>query len=100
MTVELESEQEARLTRLREWYSWDEIAEMHSHDENTVAWCKQQDGATPEKKSDAPNLPEGAPKASGSKKDWVAFAIEQGVDAAEAEALTRDQLVEHFTVQA
>lgn len=36
------------------------------------------------------------PKKSSSKADWVAFAIEHGVAAEEAESLTRDQLVELF----
>lgn len=37
------------------------------------------------------------PRKSASKADWLAYAIAQGVDADEAEALNRDQLVELFT---
>lgn len=33
-----------------------------------------------------------APKASATKADWVAFAIAQGLDPAEAEAMKRDEL--------
>lgn len=36
------------------------------------------------------------PRKSASKADWLAYAVEHGVDPAEAEALTRDQLVELF----
>jgi hypothetical protein len=36
------------------------------------------------------------PRKSASKADWVAYAVEHGVPAAEAESLTRDQLVERF----
>lgn len=60
----------------------------------------EDDPETATAKAPAIALPEGAPKASVSKKDWVAFAIEKGVDAAEAESLTRDQLVERFAAEA
>ena len=36
------------------------------------------------------------PRKSASKTDWVAYATAQGLDSAEAEALTRDQLAELF----
>lgn len=38
-----------------------------------------------------------APGRSASKADWVAYAVAQGVDQAEAEASTRDALAERFT---
>lgn len=36
------------------------------------------------------------PARSASKADWVAYAVTQGVDADEADKLTRDQLAERF----
>lgn len=36
------------------------------------------------------------PRKSASKADWKAYAIANGMDEAEAEALNRDQLVELF----
>ncbi|MCI3271398.1 hypothetical protein [Streptomyces cylindrosporus] len=36
------------------------------------------------------------PARSASKADWVAYAVAQGADQAEAEGKTRDQLVELF----
>ncbi len=36
------------------------------------------------------------PRKSASKADWKAYAIANGMDEAEAETLSRDQLVERF----
>lgn len=36
------------------------------------------------------------PKKSASKAAWAAYAVSQGMDEAEADQLTRDQLVERF----
>lgn len=36
------------------------------------------------------------PARNGSKADWVAYAVAQGMDQAEAEDLTRDDLADHF----
>ncbi len=36
------------------------------------------------------------PKSSASKGDWVAFAVSQGADEAEAEASTRDDLASAY----
>lgn len=36
------------------------------------------------------------PKLSASKADWVAFAVAQGVDEVEAQALTRSELIELY----
>lgn len=33
-----------------------------------------------------------APKASAAKAEWLAYAAAQGLDATEAEAMTRDEL--------
>ncbi|WP_282204536.1 hypothetical protein [Kitasatospora fiedleri] len=44
--------------------------------------------------------PEGKmPARSASKADWVAYATGAGLDRAEADAMTRDQLVERFTTK-
>jgi hypothetical protein len=37
------------------------------------------------------------PKRSASTEAWRAFAVEHGMTAEDAEAMTRDQLVEHYT---
>ncbi|MFE3452388.1 hypothetical protein ACFXJ8_26040 [Nonomuraea sp. NPDC059194] len=37
-----------------------------------------------------------APRKSASKAAWVAYAVSQGMAEADAEELTRDQLVERF----
>ncbi|GGN86359.1 hypothetical protein GCM10010112_67830 [Actinoplanes lobatus] len=55
-------------------------------DEPAPAPAPADDPADP----DAPKRP----AKSASKADWVAYAVAQGVDPAEAEALTRDQLAE------
>jgi len=36
------------------------------------------------------------PSASAKKAEWVAFAVAQGVDEADAEALTKAELVEQY----
>jgi hypothetical protein len=41
-------------------------------------------------------VPDGAPAKSASKGDWVAYAVSRGVDRAEAEDSTKDELVERF----
>lgn len=38
-----------------------------------------------------------APARSASKPEWVAYATKQGMDAAEAEAATRDDLAARFS---
>lgn len=38
------------------------------------------------------------PNKSASKPEWVAYAVSQGMPQAEAEAATRDELVQRFTV--
>lgn len=40
---------------------------------------------------------DGMPAKSASKAAWVAYAVEHGMTQAEAEGITRDQLVERFT---
>ncbi|WP_237310403.1 hypothetical protein [Streptomyces sp. AMCC400023] len=40
-----------------------------------------------------------APARSASKSDWAAYATSQGMDADEADKLTRDQLAERFLDQ-
>lgn len=37
------------------------------------------------------------PTRSASKTDWVAYAVTQGMAVEDAEALTRDDLVNHYT---
>lgn len=44
----------------------------------------------------APDDRDKPPARSASKADWVAYAVTQGVDAEEADKLTRDQLAERF----
>lgn len=34
----------------------------------------------------------GAPKANASKDEWLTYAADQGLDATEAEAMSRDEL--------
>ena len=41
-----------------------------------------------------PAVPE--PARNGSKADWVAYAVSKGADQAEAEALSRDELVAKY----
>lgn len=36
------------------------------------------------------------PAKSASKSDWVAFAVSQGAEESEAEAMTKDELVKSF----
>jgi hypothetical protein len=36
------------------------------------------------------------PPAHGSKRDWVDYAVTQGMDRAEAEGMGRDQLAQHY----
>lgn len=36
------------------------------------------------------------PSRSGSKADWVEFAVAAGADREEAEAMTRDELIDEF----
>lgn len=43
-----------------------------------------------------PDDTEKAPGKSASKATWVEYAVSQGMDATEAEALTRDDLAEKF----
>lgn len=52
------------------------------------------------KPDEVPVSPEGLrrPRNSASKADWKAYAIARGMDADEAEELSRDQLVERFPV--
>ena len=38
----------------------------------------------------------GGPSKSSSKADWVSFAVASGVDASEAEGMTRDELIEEL----
>lgn len=44
-----------------------------------------------------PSLPDDAPAKSASKADWVAFAVQNGMDESTAESQTRDALIAHFT---
>lgn len=44
----------------------------------------------------APAATDGKPRKSASKADWLAYAVAQGVAEADADQLTRDQLVERF----
>ncbi|MFD3929692.1 hypothetical protein [Streptomyces sp. NPDC058614] len=46
--------------------------------------------------SSEPDDSDKPPTRSASKADWLAYAITQGVDADEADKLTRDQLAERF----
>lgn len=55
-------------------------------------------GAVDEFLAAPPDAPEGPPAKSGTKADWVAYAVTQGADPAEAEALTRDQLAEAYAL--
>lgn len=47
----------------------------------------------PEPKSQEP---EGRPKDYAPKPDWVAWAVTEGADEAEAEALTKNELIELY----
>lgn len=83
--------------------SWDQIAAEHAHDEDIVAFCAEQGGEVPVAPAAPPvkdPAPDGAPSKSASKVAWVEYAVSKGVDQAEAEGLTRDQLVERFTAEA
>lgn len=44
-----------------------------------------------------PEQDDDKPRKSASKAAWAAYAVAHGMDEAEAEALTRDQLVERFS---
>jgi hypothetical protein len=42
------------------------------------------------------NAPAPAPGRSASKAEWLAYAVARGAEQADAEELTRDQLVEQY----
>jgi len=42
-------------------------------------------------------VPPSPPAKSASKAEWKTYAVTQGMAEADADALTRDQLVDHFT---
>jgi hypothetical protein len=46
-----------------------------------------------------PAVDDGPPAKSAPKPVWVAYAVEHGVDPAEADASTKDQLIERFTTK-
>ena len=46
-------------------------------------------------KDQAPATPE-KPKPTATKGTWAAYAVSQGMDAQEADALTRDELAAHY----
>lgn len=54
-----------------------------------------EEARAPESSSE-PDASDKPPARSASKADWLAYAITQGVDADEADKLTRDQLAERF----
>lgn len=72
-----------------------------------VAYCRARDYTVVELDAPADDLPaadvdgDGAvddlPKRSASTEVWRTFAVEHGMPAEQADALTRDQLVEHYT---
>lgn len=65
---------------------------------NELAYCRAK-YTVEEYVADEPadeEIEDPMPRKSASKADWLAYAVEHGVDQAEAEALTRDQLVELF----
>lgn len=45
---------------------------------------------------EAPPAPAGPPAKSASKADWVAYAVAQGADEAEAEKTTKDELISAY----
>ncbi len=53
------------------------------------------DGSEPEEFV-APAAADGPPPKAGLKEDWVAYAVSQGADQAEAEASTKDDLVAKY----
>lgn len=59
--------------------------------------AEDPDGGDPKDPADGP--PPDRPAKSASKADWVTYAVAQGVDPAEADAATRDALVERFTIE-
>lgn len=63
-----------------------------------LAYCQARYVVEPyvEEEPAAEEVEDPMPRKSASKADWVAYAVEHGVDPAEAEALNRDQLVELF----
>jgi hypothetical protein len=42
------------------------------------------------------HVPRAKPAANASKAEWVGYAVEQGMSLDDAEALTRNDLAEHF----
>ncbi|MEU8556024.1 hypothetical protein AB0C80_18810 [Streptomyces anthocyanicus] len=48
------------------------------------------------RRTDVGTEPAVRPNKSASKKDWVAYAVSQGADEAEAESATRDELAEAY----
>lgn len=58
----------------------------------TVTEIEAAPAPEPEEPAEAP-----MPRKSGSAEAWRTYAVEHGLSAEEAEALTRDQLVERFT---
>lgn len=51
---------------------------------------------TPAAAGEGDSSPAGRPAGNASKADWVTYAVSQGVDADEAEALTRTELRDLF----
>jgi hypothetical protein len=80
--TEIEAPEVVSLRHTREdlGFTAEQIAEMEAEDKDD----QDADGDKP-------------PRRNGSAEAWRAYAIEHGLSAEEAEALTRDQLVERFT---
>jgi hypothetical protein len=49
-----------------------------------------------ERPDGVPNLPESRPNVNAVKAEWVGWAVKQGLEPDEAEALTKTDLIERF----
>lgn len=72
-------------------------------DDPGSGWRRVEDKPTPKKpkKAEPPKEPEEpkAPAKSASKADWVAYAAAQGMEQADAEAMTRDDLAAKYLAE-
>ncbi|MCM1941776.1 hypothetical protein NC239_26615 [Streptomyces sp. G3] len=71
------------------------LSEAHARREQEGALVRVNQDGSPYQETSEPAVPQ-RPAKSASKKDWVAYAVSQGADEAEAESATRDELAEAY----
>ena len=76
----------------REGHLGAEPFEIDGSNAGLVAYYRAEGAAV----TGVPGEEDERPSASARKSDWVAFAVSQGADEADAEALTKAELVEQY----